>query len=371
MPQRFHGYDGAFMRSRGLLEGLISRHRVRALGRWVFTNPRLGAVRWASSLVPWHRVIRFPPALIVELTNHCNLRCSMCLRELNPQDEYGFMSEEVFDRVLSELRGQRGMRVGLSSNRGESSMHPRFVDYMRRAKEVTDGIVYTQTNGTLITEDVARAMVDLQLDEIEMSVDGTDKESFEAIRIGASYEKVMGNIDRLLRFREEARSLKPRVMIRTVVMKETEAKLDEYVDRWSRVLADHDRIALQSYMSPTTSSPGLALKGLWEAGAAKHKSPPCKEFWRCLMIRWNGDFHFCDTVHDASLGVAANIRERTIRSVWTGPEARRLRVLHLRGRRDEIPSCAECHCSFSFLGNEKDGVMAAEQSASGPAATAV
>src|SRR3954462_12580644 len=56
-------------------------------------------------------------------------------------------------------------------------------------------------NGSLITEPVARGMIEAGLDAINISVDASGKEVFEATRIGLKYDKVIANIERLLRLR--------------------------------------------------------------------------------------------------------------------------------------------------------------------------
>ena len=59
------------------------------------------------------------------------------------------------------------------------------------------------SNGSLITEEVARGMIEAGLDAINISVDAAGKEVFEQTRIGLKYDKVIANIERLVRLRDE------------------------------------------------------------------------------------------------------------------------------------------------------------------------
>ena len=61
------------------------------------------------------------------------------------------------------------------------------------------------SNGSLITEKIARGMIEAGLDAINISVDAGGKEVFEPTRIGLNYDKVIANIERLVRIRAELR----------------------------------------------------------------------------------------------------------------------------------------------------------------------
>ena len=61
------------------------------------------------------------------------------------------------------------------------------------------------SNGSLITEQVARGMVEAGLDAINISVDAAGKEVFDSTRLGLNYDKVIANIERLVRDPDGAR----------------------------------------------------------------------------------------------------------------------------------------------------------------------
>ena len=49
-------------------------------------------------------------------------------------------------------------------------------------------------------------MIDAGLDAINISVDASGKEVFERTRVGLKYDKVIANVERLLRLRDAAAS---------------------------------------------------------------------------------------------------------------------------------------------------------------------
>src|SRR4029078_8929096 len=84
-------------------------------------------------------------------------------------------------------------------NYGEAFIDKRLVEKVRYAKEkgITDAALIS--NGSLITENVARGMIEGGLDAINISVDASGKEVFESTRIGLKYYKVIANTQRLVR----------------------------------------------------------------------------------------------------------------------------------------------------------------------------
>ena len=77
------------------------------------------------------------------------------------------------------------------------------------------------SNGTLMTPEKAENTLDADVDWITLSVDGGTKESFEKIRVGASFEETCNNISHLIKLRKERNSNKPVINIHsTIVSKE-------------------------------------------------------------------------------------------------------------------------------------------------------
>ena len=75
-------------------------------------------------------------------------------------------------------------------NYGEAFVDRQLVEKVRYAKEKGIKEVGMISNGSLITETVARGMIEAGLDAINISVDAGGKEVFEQTRIGLNYDKV-------------------------------------------------------------------------------------------------------------------------------------------------------------------------------------
>jgi len=104
----------------------------------------------------------------IEVTSRCQLKCSYCPSPLMGKGKPGYrhqldMSEETFAATLDWVRWfvkQETQRDLNLAGIGESTMHPRFLEYVERAREVIgpDRKLIFATNGLLVTEEMARAL---------------------------------------------------------------------------------------------------------------------------------------------------------------------------------------------------------------------
>jgi pyrroloquinoline quinone biosynthesis protein E len=141
-----------------------------------------------------------PIALDIEPTARCNLRCPMCQLstwERNPRD----MTLERFRKLLDRFPSV--MKIKLQGI-GEPLLNREFFAMVEEA--AGRGIaVETTTNGTLLSERNCRRLLDSGLTAIFLSVDGATAETFERIRRGAKFGRVMEGIRRLTAMRGRRR----------------------------------------------------------------------------------------------------------------------------------------------------------------------
>src|SRR5688572_24879099 len=158
-----------------------------------------------------------PEIVQIESTNICNAKCTFCPRD-DMHRRQGVMNFDLFRKIVDECveLGITHVRV---HNYGEPFIDRRLVDKVRYAKEKGIAEVGMISNGSLITEDVARKMIEAGLDAINISVDASGKEVFESTRIGLSYDKVIANIERLVRLRTELGKRRPKLILSFVRQK--------------------------------------------------------------------------------------------------------------------------------------------------------
>ena len=166
-------------------------HRARYLARALWRKNRLDVVRLFEIKTLGRRTrldyYNFPPSSVqIEITNRCNMRCKWCYREnLEMLGTVGDMPLEPLMKLLEECKGVRILHL---FGEGESLMYPGIVDVVRTAAKYVKCPSLT-TNGTMLRH-LGKDLAEAGLGELAVSIDGTDNETFKAIR------KV--NLDRIL-----------------------------------------------------------------------------------------------------------------------------------------------------------------------------
>lgn len=71
------------------------------------------------------KVHSFPSRIVLELTPLCNLSCAMCPRHYI-EETGGYMTEQLFIKLVDEIKQENSGAILLPFWRGESCLHPRF-----------------------------------------------------------------------------------------------------------------------------------------------------------------------------------------------------------------------------------------------------
>ncbi len=115
------------------------------------------------------RAPSLPEIVQIESTNICNAKCVFC-----PRDEMhrrqGIMTFDLFSKIVDEC-AELGITHVRVHNYGEPFVDRQLVEKVRYAKQKGIKEVGMISNGSLITEQVARGMIEAGLDAINISVD--------------------------------------------------------------------------------------------------------------------------------------------------------------------------------------------------------
>lgn len=163
--------------------------------------------------------------LYIEITTSCNLDCQMCIQRVW-HESLGGMSRQTFTNLMADLSRLPSPPTIHLSGYGEPMTHPDFLEMVRQAKALGSRVEVT-TNGTLLNEEMAEALVDLNLDSLTVSIDGVDPDLYADIRVKGSLGQVIANLRTLrrIKLRRRGRRGQPDVGIAFVAMKRNVADL--------------------------------------------------------------------------------------------------------------------------------------------------
>ncbi len=148
---------------------------------------------------------RRPLEVILDTTERCNLKCKMCYfsavdrLQFLPFDRQlarnGMMPLETFSRVAADLF-PRARRVALGCA-AEPLVHPKFIDIVREAGSHGVPDLWFPTNLLPLTLAKAEAICEAGVKTVGVSMDGTNAETYEAIRVGGKFDRLMRSLELL------------------------------------------------------------------------------------------------------------------------------------------------------------------------------
>ncbi len=263
----------------------------------------------------------------------------MCFQSTAPNSfKKGYMDFKLFKKIIDE-----GSKNGLKSIklnwRGEPLMHPKIVDMVRYAKEKGVIEVMFNTNGQLLTEKLAKGLIDAGLDKIIFSMDGATKKTYEKIRRGADYDILVNNIKRMINLRNERKLRKPFVRVQTVKMQDTAKEINKFVEMWRPIV---DYIAVLDY-SNRGEKDSRGIKTEWYPTGRL----PCPQPFQRLMVAFDGTALPC-CFDWMNLNPVGDANKQTIKEIWNGEPLRKFRQMHKERRLNEIPLCKNCTLKISY-----------------------
>jgi MoaA/NifB/PqqE/SkfB family radical SAM enzyme len=172
----------------------------------------------------------------VEPTNRCNLTCRTCIRN-NWGESLGRMSKATFGRIINGLRSFPPPVTVFFGGFGEPLAHSRIVDMIGQAKAL-GARVEIITNGTLLSEDTSRRLIDAGLDMLWVSLDGATPESYTDVRLAEALPTILDNLARFHTLRIDS-PRKPELGIAFVAMQRNIGDLPALLRIGSRLDVRH------------------------------------------------------------------------------------------------------------------------------------
>jgi MoaA/NifB/PqqE/SkfB family radical SAM enzyme len=325
-----------------------------------------------------------PICVYLETTNRCNLLCTTCPRTYEELEPPADMSWDLFRRIVDQMpRIERAVLHGV----GEPMLVKKLPDMVRYLKERGTHVLFN-TNGTVLNEKNGRALIDAGLDELRVSLDAANAQSYQAIRGRNYFNRILKNVRGFRALQERLRCERPRVSAWLTGLKETIAELPDFVrvaaeigvkevylqrlvffeddaigharpdqalyERMTREEAHYlneatalaRALGLTFSASGAVSDPGLSLK------RPNDGSPwsMCRRPWTVMYFTANGRALPCCIAPFSQRGyehyTLGDATQQTLHEIWNGPAYQTFREGLLS---DHPPSaCANCGLRWSL-----------------------
>lgn len=294
------------------------------------------AIHWG---LPW--------SLSIEPTTACNLSCPECPSGLKQFTRpTGQMTFENF-KIIIEKQYKHLIWLILYFQ-GEPFLNTHFFEFVRfaRSKNV---FTSTSTNGHYLTKTLARKTVESGLDQLIISLDGLDAETYQKYRIGGNFKKVMEGIKNLVDAKKEARASHPFVIVQFIVFKSNEHQLKE-VKRLKKELGV-DQVEIKTaqfydFENGKDLMPSVQEFSRYKAnenGNYQLKNElknRCLRMWQGSVITWDGHVVPCCYDKDADHQFG-NLIEDDFKNIKNNVEYSAFRQQILKDR-SQIEICRNC-----------------------------
>ncbi len=281
-------------------------------------------------------VVAAPPLrLWLEISSRCNLRCAVCPNQELPEARKGDMAWPLFSGLVDQARAF-ALEINLH-HRGESLLHPEAGRFIRHA--AASGVpCRLHTNATLLRGPVVDDLLASGLERLSVSFDGFHAAAYEAVRRGARFEQVLGNIAAFLRRRGRVRTGRSRPSLAVEVMDLPEAgdrrQQNEFAARLRAMGVDKLVFKKPHNWAGHLSSPDAA-------GADIPPGAACTFPWNALVVLHDGTALPCSQDFFATLPLG-DAREKPLLEIWNGPPLRELRRAHAAGEAGRLIACSGC-----------------------------
>lgn len=278
-----------------------------------------------------------PEQIKISLTNQCNFRCVMCA---NPrlEQERGFISDELLYKILDECAREGITKISLGGT-GEPLLHPNFIAYLLRAKQLAMW-VSTTTNISRLTPDLSAALLDAGLDRIHLSLYSSSAQEHREYTGTKTFDLIETNLKCFLQaWSQGGRKTEigfsfldlPGVNDRTA-----------FFAQWEPLLACY---GLGIYLRNHINWGGRPTPSAGEAPEALGQQIPCPHIRYYLHVLHNGDVVPCCNImevrsnHEICFG---NATKQTLMQIWNGDAYRKFKQAHACLATCAYPLCANC-----------------------------
>ena len=181
-----------------------------------------------------------PLQLVIELTYRCNLKCKMCYIQNQISDRQLEATNPNEEPSLTDIRriiDQTPPWCLIIFTGGEPFARTDTIQILQYATRKRR--CHLVTNGTLITQDMARNLVDLGLLSIGFSIDG-DAHTHDQVRgIAGSYERTMRTVHAVREYRLAQGRRLPLINLKTVITQSNVNQLDKIAGIAQEIGADY------------------------------------------------------------------------------------------------------------------------------------
>jgi len=300
-----------------------------------------------------------PRRVIIEPSAKCNLRCLFCAQARFPNQNnlYNpYMSYNLFKSVVDQTRSSLlSTKLVVLTGIGEPFLNPDLIPMIKYAKN--SGLkVHLTSNLTVANEDDLFKLIEAKLDRLTVSIDGATKKTFERLRVGGIFEKVLQRVVFTLRTKQMLGAKFPEICFNCVITKENvheAAKIIRLAEELGVNAVYFNKPFYPGTKFSKVSTYGLNANELFSAKLKVDVTclndvvPPCRVSHSC-WITFDGKVLPCAVVamtvprEEYLLYSLGDLAKQSFKEIWFSSRYKELRSKTICLGHGNMPFCAWC-----------------------------
>lgn len=287
-----------------------------------------------------------PFTLLVEVSRLCNFQCRFCpqsKKETFPLFKKNMLEMDDFKLIVSQMKEfpQTFKKVYMHGT-GESLINPALPEMIRFLKESgTAESIDLTTNGSILTEELGRRLVEAGLNHLHLSVEAMSSEGYQRIA-GAAWFDFDKFTEQIRAFSRQRNNCRFTIKLARVGL-ESEENREQFLSIFGPMC---DEIFVENILPiwPDFQLPEQveARNGnIGQYGQNIREKKVCPQIFTVLAVKCDGSVSPCSVDWGNKLALG-NIHHETLRQIWAGEKLRHLRMTHLTAGRSDQSECAVC-----------------------------
>ncbi len=286
----------------------------------------------------------FPPVVMIEPTNICNLKCPMCPSGNGTlKRAKGYMEFSTFKIIIDEIKNKSFMVV--LWNQGEPYLNK---DFLKMVKYASDKGLFTLVSTNANIDINVEETVKSGLDSIIVSLDGSTQATYNKYRVNGELNKVLENVRKLVEIKNKLNVKHPLIRWQFIVMKHNEHEI-ESIKRLANELGVenlefktvqiYSKDDIHHFLPENPKYRRYKIKGddFELKFGIKNR---CRRIWTNAVVNWDGEVAICCFDKDVEYKIG-NIKDKPLAEIWKNDSIQKIRNKILSNRK-EIPICRNC-----------------------------
>ncbi|MDD5012038.1 MAG: radical SAM protein [Candidatus Nanoarchaeia archaeon] len=295
------------------------------------------------------KISGFPPTLMIEPTNTCNLKCPLCPTGAGfIKRAKGFLTFSNFKKVIDELSPYiYHLRLW---NWGEPLLNKEIFQMISYAKE-KNIFVNLSTNSHFLDKDTSSLIIKSRLDELIVSLDGASEETYQQYRKGGNFKKVIESIQFLVNEKKRLKCANPYIKLQFIIMKSNEHEIqkikslskslgvDEIVFKTVGIMDYFSKEDIKKYLPKNKKYSRYSVNSN-KVISKKEIKNECDFLWDEIVVNWDGSVVPC-CFDMNNLFVFGNAFKEKIRDIWNNNKYLAFRKKILTNKKS-LALCKDC-----------------------------